>query len=281
MLLLLTSLITMRLVQRKRYNLRDLFSLGPTEPLLISNESTAGSELRTAPAPQRSHTQAQTQLSGPMDTIERSGTAANLIRHLSNAYLPTYEEAISQQPPTVPITCPLPEQAPQNPFSLLSSQPTTSTAVGCNSKTEHIIDETTSIIEIAPTTLQSLGLYNAPSTGRSNRSARSNLSVRSSGGSLRTSNSSGATASFNLLPPSSSRHKNNIRARRLHNYKNLSNHNRNRAGSVQTGATSQSESSPPRPVNVMATGSADSETAEDREVSSDEATTAPNTSSIS
>lgn len=102
---------------------------------------------------------------------------------------------------------------------------------------------------------------------------------------MRTSNSSGATASFNLLPPSSSRHKNNIRARRLHNYKNLSNHNRNRAGSVQIGATSQSESSPPRPVNGMATGSADSETAEDRELSSDEATTvvetAPNSSSIS
>ena len=64
-------------------------------------------------------------------------------------------------------------------------------ASGPSNKNELVINETTSIIEIAPATLQSLGISCSQVRSRSGGSIRSNLTVRSANASIRTNNSIG------------------------------------------------------------------------------------------
>ena len=278
MILLLTSLITMKFVQRKRHTFQEIFS-PQLDPLLFSsaNESSSFSNSNTpdfrSALQQRQNGTTQLQRSqptAPQDPgIGSIGSSSDLNRchnnnTLLNAYLPSYEEALLQQPISVPIVNTIRDQTVTpmpNPFtnSLNNTQATTSSSLTSNqpnnhnNKSELIINETTSIIEIAPSTLQSLGI--GAGAGSSNHhhnnrsrsgSMRSNLTIRSATGSIRTNNSAGTTnsnTSFNLPPPSSSLRKNNIRARhRLNNFKNLSNHNRTRGFSNQTVATQDSQS---------------------------------------
>lgn len=302
MILILISLVTMRFVQNKRQHLagfRDIFS----DPLLFSNENpnftSNTNDLYSSSAiasVQRSQIQTDQTVGGSL-AFGSIGSSSDLNRlnsnqnqNLLNAYLPSYEEALLQQPMNQNINSNLLQTTriiqshanneTNNLLNLAANQPRTSAATLISpshveppsNKNELVINETTSIIEIAPSTLQSLGITNHNTNSRSRSgSIRSNLTVRSANASIRTTNSIGtnSNASYNLPPPLNHHRKNNIRARRLHNFKNLSNHNRSstRGISNQTVYTQNSNFSGASETNTILTGTT---TAEESSILSNE-----------
>lgn len=262
--MLVISLLTMRFYQKKQHNLgfREIFS-PQLDPLLFSNDnsnfSSNTADFRTLP--QNTVQRSQTQQQDCVSTVAAASLAfgsigsssdlnrCNNIPNTNNSYLPSYEEAMSQPPPPPQIqpppntltpfqqpsiqpapiearSSPLPNQTTES----NNSQPMTSSTASANGKEPSQINETTSIIEIAPSTLQSLGITTQHGRSRSG-SIRSNFTIRSANGSIRTTNSIGTSnsignTSYNLPPPSSSHRKNNMRARRHQNFKSLSSQNR-------------------------------------------------------
>lgn len=208
LVLLITSIITMRFYTRKRYHsqLHEICS-PQLDPLLYiaDNENfTSTSDYRTRPQNlPRSQTQAiDTPGSIAFGSI---GSSSDLNRmnnptSMANAYLPSYEEALLQQPISNSQAIAIASPAVNNPpviraesgavtqDTISMSQPSTSCSAAA--KNELVINETTSIIEIGSSTLQSLGISGRATRSRSG-SIRSNLTMRSTNGSIRTTNSSG------------------------------------------------------------------------------------------
>ena len=89
---------------------------------------------------------------------------------------------------------------PPNPYTTNAAPAANATT---SAKSGHLIDETTSIIEIAPTTLHSLGLLTQGARSRSGplrACGAGAAAVRSASGAVRAGASAGTMASFSLLP---------------------------------------------------------------------------------
>ncbi len=204
--LLITSIATLRFYNRKQRHsaLPELYS-PQLDPLLL-NYSSGASDFRTRPQTvSRSQIQQRNCAVSEAPIYSRICSTSDLNRinasaplsnpnNFINAYLPSYEEALLEQPRnynqanfSAPIaTSTIPEATSTN------QQPCTSSSA--SNKNELVINETTSIIEIAPSTLQSLGLGCQGSLGRTRSrsgSIRSNLTARSSNSSNRNNNSAG------------------------------------------------------------------------------------------
>lgn len=228
--ILVISLLTMRFYQKKQHNLgfREIFS-PQLDPLLFSNEtsnySSNTSDFRALP--QNTVQRSQTQQQDCISTVAAASLAfgsigsssdlnrCNNIPNTNGSYLPSYEEAMSQPPPaqlqpppniTTFLQQPHNHQAPTearssplfNQTDSTNSQPMTSSTAAANEKEASQINETTSIIEIAPSTLQSLGITTQHGRSRSG-SIRSNFTIRSANGSIRTTNSIGNYLNTNVI----------------------------------------------------------------------------------
>jgi len=205
----------MRFYTRKHSTLRQLYSPQLSDPLLFSSDnpnfSSNTSDFRTRPqSVSRSQIQQRNCALPESPAFDSLGSTSDLNRpnaaniqnnpsSNTNAYLPSYEEALLQQPVNYNQAGLFSATTSLNADSA-NQQPSTSSSA--SNKNELVINETTSIIEIAPSTLQSLGISCQGNGGRARSrsgSIRSNLTARSANGSTRTTSSIGKYPFYTLL----------------------------------------------------------------------------------